>query len=195
VEAVMHKWFILLFGVFLGTCVQTLAQTPGAQNAHSEERAVPIAIIVQTVPTALLVVPFPPFESPVKSALHLNYVFARTYDRDSLEGLERLVRLSPVREVKTLFLRQSILPLVQVWGGRLRLDGFTSTLDTQNVKLGPSAGGGLLDYRPRRESYPGGPRSVGLCGINLTFHFGRDAQIGRPTQIWETLARIIHAAR
>lgn len=191
----MHKRFLLLFGVFLGTYVPTLAQTPGAQNAQAEERAVPIVILVRTVPTALLVVPFPLFESSVNSALHLNYLFASAHDRDSLEGLERLVRLSPVQEVKTLFLRQSILPLVQVWGGRLRLDGFTSTLDTQNVALGPSAGGGLQDSRLPRQGYPGGPHSVGLCGINLTFHFGRDAQIGRPTQIWQTFARIVRGAR
>ena len=98
---------------------------------------------------------------PQKICSHFSYLSARVYDRDSLDNLGRLERLSPVREVRTLFLRQSILPLLQFWGGRLRLDGFTSTLDTQNVMLGPSAGGGLLDYRPRRQSYPGGPHSVG----------------------------------
>jgi hypothetical protein len=100
-----------------------------------------------------------------------------------------------MREVKTLFLTQSMLPLVQFWGGRIRLDGFTSTLHTQNVQLGPSAAGGLLAFRPPRQGYPGGPRSFGFYGINLTFHFGRDAQIERPTQIWQCLGRIVGAAR
>jgi hypothetical protein len=63
----------------------------------------------------------------------------------------------------------------------------------QNVQLGPSGGGGLLDFRPPRQWYPGGPRSIGLYGVSLSFHFGRDAQIGRPTQIWQRLART-HAA-
>jgi len=57
----------------------------------------------------------------------------------------------------------------------------------QNAELGPSAGGGL---RFPRQSYPGGPRSVDLYGVSLSFHFGRDAQVGRPAQIWSCLARI-----
>ena len=65
----------------------------------------------------------------------------------------------------------------------------------QNVQLGPSAGGGLLDFRPPRQGYPGGPRSVGLYGANLSFHFGRDAQIGHPSQIWRCPAGIAGAAR
>jgi hypothetical protein len=118
-------------------------------------------------------------------------VFARAYERD--HDLEGLKSLSPMREVKTLFLTQSMLPLLQLWGGRLRLDGFTSRFDMQNVQLGPSAAGGLLDFRPQRLSYPGGPRSIGSHGVSLSFHFGRDAQIARPKQIWQSLARI-HAA-
>jgi hypothetical protein len=157
----MHKRFIVMLSVFVGSYVPTAAQTPAAQIALAQERVVPIVTKVRTVPTAFFVAPFPLFENPRKSAPHFSYLSARVYGRDSLDNLGRLERLSPVREVRTLFLRQSILPLLQFWGGRLRLDGFTSTLDTQNVMLGPSAGGGLLDYRPRRQSYPGGPHSVG----------------------------------
>ena len=102
----------------------------------------------------------------------------KAYERD--QGLEGLKSLSPMREVKTLFLTQSMLPLLQLWGGRLRLDGFTSR---QNVQLGPS----------ELQGHPGGPRSIGFRGVSLSFHFGRDAQIGRPAQIWQSLARI-HAA-
>jgi hypothetical protein len=185
----MHKRFILLLGVFLGSYVWTAAQTPTPQVVRGQERVAPIVTMVRTVPTPLGAPSFQLSESPVKSAVHFNYLFAGAYEQhDSLESL------SPVHEVKTLFLTQSILPLVQIWGGRLRFDGFTSTLDMQNVELGPSAAGGLLDYRPPRQTYPGGPHPVGLRGVTLSFHFGRDAQVGRPTQIWQTLARIARAA-
>ena len=118
-------------------------------------------------------------------------MFARAYERD--QGLEGLKSLSPIRQVKTLFLTQSMLPLLQLWGGRLRLDGFCSTFHMQNVQLGPSAAGGLLDFRPQLQRYQGGPHSIGFYGVSLSFHFGRDAQIGRPAQIWQSIARI-HAA-
>jgi hypothetical protein len=139
----MHKRFILLLGVFLGSYVSTAAQTPTPQVVRAQERVASIVTMDRRVPTPLRVPSFQLSESPVKSAVHFNYLFAGAYEQhDSLESL------SPVHEVKTLFLTQSILPLVQIWGGRLRFDGFTSTLDMQNVELGPSAAGGLLDYRP-----------------------------------------------
>jgi hypothetical protein len=108
---------------------------------------------------------------PAAGEVSFSYLFAWAHDGD--QGLKSL---SPMRAVKTLFLTQSMLPLLQLWGGRLRLDGFTSTLHTQNVQLGPSAAGGLLDYRPPRQNYPRGRLSVHLSGISLSFHFGRDAQ-------------------
>jgi hypothetical protein len=99
-----------------------------------------------------------------------------------------------MREVKTLFLTQSLLPLLDIWGGRLRLDGFTSSLNMQNVQLGPSAAGGLLDFRPPRQTYRSGPHSIGLNGVNLSFHFGRDAHLGRSFQIWQCPTRIFRGA-
>jgi hypothetical protein len=184
----MHKRLILLFGLLLGSYVPVTGQTLAPQIVSAPDRIAPIMAIVRTLPAPSLAPSFPLSESPGKSAARSTYVFARAYRDD--QGLEGLKSLSQIREVKTLFLTQSILPLVQLWGGRLRLDGFTSRVHMQNVQLGPSGGGGLLDFRPPRQWYPGGPRSIGLSGISLSFHFGRDAQIGRPTQIWQRLARI-----
>jgi hypothetical protein len=181
----MHKRFILLLGVFLGSHVSTSAQTPAPQIVPAQERVAPIMTMVRRVPASMHAPSFAPSESPGKSVAHFSYLFMGAYERD-----QSLASLSPMREVRTLFLTQSSLPLVQLWGGRLQLDGFTSRLHMQNVQLGPSAAGGLLDFRPPRQGYLGGPRSVGLSGINLSFHFGQDAQIGRPIQIWRCLARI-----
>src|SRR6202030_964465 len=148
-----------------------------------------VASVVTAAPAPLLAVSFLLPENPGKPAAHFSYLFAGAYERD--QGLESLASLSPMREVKTLFLTQSLLPLVQLWGGRLRLDGFTSTLHMQNMQLGPSAGGGMQDFRSPRQNYPGGPRSVDLYGFSLSFHFGRDAQVGHPTQAWRCLSRIV----
>jgi hypothetical protein len=122
-------------------------------------------------------------EGPGKPAAHFDCRFARAYEPVSLENL------LPMREVKTLFLTQSSLPLMQVWGGRLRLDGFTSRLHMQNVQFGPSVAGRL-----QRQGDTSGLRSVGFYGLSLSFHFGRDDQIERH-QIWRSFHRIISAPR
>jgi hypothetical protein len=109
------------------------------------------------------------------------------------EPEQSLKSLSQMREVKTLFLTQSSLPLAQLWGGHLRFDGFASTLHMQNVLLGPSAAGGLQDFRPARQSYPGGPRSFDLYGISMSFYFGRDSRTRRPIPVWGRMARIVGA--
>src|SRR6202051_84437 len=114
----MHKRLILLLSVFLGGRVLTAAQAPAPELVPAQEL---VASIVTAAPAPLLAVSFLLPENPGKPAAHFSYLFAGAYERD--QGLEGLVGLSPMREVKTLFLTQSLLPLVQIWGGRLRLGG------------------------------------------------------------------------
>jgi hypothetical protein len=189
----MRKHLILLLGMFLGSYLPTAAQAPPLLIVPAQDRLAPITALVQTVPAPLLAGSLLLPENLEKSAAHLSYAFAEAYERD--RGMEGLESLSPMREVKTLFRTQSSLPLVYLWGGRLRFDGFTSTLHMQNLLLGPSAAGGLQDFRPSRQNYPGELHSVDVYGLSLSFHFGRDAQRGRPMQIWRCLARIVGAAR
>ncbi|MGB6483530.1 MAG: hypothetical protein WBE86_08605 [Candidatus Acidiferrales bacterium] len=189
----MYKQLILLLGMLLCSYVLAAAQTVAPRIVLASHRIAPIAATVRTASAPLLAGALLRPRNPGKSTTHFSYLSARAYQRDrTLEGLENL---SQVREVKTLFSTQSSLPLVHFWGGRLRFDGFTRTLDMQNVQLGPSAAGGLLDFRPRRQSYPGEPHSVDLYGLSLSFHLGRNAQIGRPSQIWQNLTRIVSAVR
>ena len=184
-EAVMHKRFFLLLVLFLGNLVPTSGQMPAAQIVPRQDRIAPLVDVVPTAPL-LVVSPLLP-DNPEKSAIHSSYRFARAYERDP--GLEGLVEsLSPMHEVKTLILTQSLLPLVQLWGGRLWLDAFASTLHMQSVQFGPSAAGGL---RLPQQNYAAGPRSMDLYGVSLSFHFGRDAQVGHPTQAWRSLSRIV----
>ena len=189
----MYKPLILLLGIVLGSFLPASAQTPAPQILQAQDRITPIVSMVRTLWAPSLAAPFLSPENIGRPIGHFSYLFAGAEERG--QGLEGLKSLSPMHQVKTLFLTQSMLPLLQLWGGRLRLDGFTSTLHMQNVQLGPSAAGGLLDFRPSRQGYPGGPRSFGLYGVSASFHFGRDAQVGRPTQIWQCLARMVGAAR
>jgi hypothetical protein len=179
----MHKRLVLLLGMVLGSYVPMPAQTLAPQGFLASEHMAPVLTTSRTIPAVSFARSFALSERPTKSALNFGYAYAGTYQRQE--------SFSPVRKVKTLFLTQSSLPLVQFWGGRLRLDGFTSRLHMQNVELGPSAASGLQDFRAARQSYVGGPRSIGLYGVSLSFHFGRDAQIERPAQIWRCVARII----
>jgi hypothetical protein len=94
-------------------------------------------------------------------------------------------------EAKTLTLTQSNLPVFQLWGGRLQLDAFQSTLHSQNVQLGPSGYGGIEGFRPTRQSYPGGPLSVHFSGFSLSFHFGRDSRAKHPPQVWRRMTRFV----
>jgi hypothetical protein len=190
-EAVMHKRFFPLLVLFLGNLVPVAAQTPAPQIVPMQDRIARIVTVVPTVRVPLLAALFLLPDNPGKPAAHLSYLYAGAYEGHP--GLDDLKSLSPMHEVKTLILTQSLLPLVQLWGGRLRLDGFTSTLHMQNMQLGPSAGGGPQDFHSPRQNYPGGPRSVDLYGFNLSFHFGRDAQVGHPTQAWRSLSRIVAA--
>lgn len=183
----MHKRFIMLLAVFLSSHVPTGAQTPSPLIVPTHVWVAPI-VLVRTIPAPFLFPSFPSFLSPGRSAAHSSYLFVGAFERD-----QSLESLSQMREAKTLFLTQSSLLLVQLWGGRLRLDGFISNLNMQNVQLGPSAAGGLLDYRPQRLGSPGGPRSVGLYGVNLSFHFGRDSRTSPPTQVVRRMTRFVSA--
>jgi hypothetical protein len=183
----------LLLGMLLGSSVPSAAQIPSVQTVSMRDSLAPVVSTAQVAPAPSL--PRAPF---VIAKLrigpdHFPATFAGVYGRgDGLDGLETL---SQMRKVKTLFVTRSSLPLLNLWSGRLRFDGFSSTSNTQNVQLGPSAAGGLEDFRPRPQTWSIESRSIDRYGVSLSFHFGRGAQIGRPAQAWHSLARIIHAAR
>lgn len=183
--AVMREGFMLLLIVFLSSLVA--AQTPTPQIVPGRERVAPIITRFQTVLDPLSARSFVPPGDPRKSAGHFSSLIVRTYERD--QGLENFSRID---RVKKLFLTQSGLPLFQLCGGRLRLDGFTSRLRMQNAQLGPPAVGGLQNPFSPRQGYPVGPR---FYGLSLRFPFGRDTQIGGPTETWRGFARLVRAPR
>ena len=182
----MCKRFIMLLGILLGSHASSAAQTPAPQVVQAQEHVVPILSMLRKMSAPLPAASFLVHQDPVKSPAHSSHLIAGAYERD-----HSMERLPSVEEVKTLFVTRSSLPLAQLWSGRLRLECFTSTLNMQNVELGPSGGGGLLDFRPPRIDYPRGPHSVDLYGVSMSFHFGREARMGRPVETWRSLSRIV----
>jgi len=192
----MYIHLTLLLGVLLSSCVSAVAQVPAVQIGSTREPLAPLTTTAQIVSSPSIArTPLLP-DKPENYAGHFSYTLARSHEsRQGLQGLDELETLSQMREVKTLFITKSSLPLLNLWGGRLRFDGFTSTIDTQNVQLGPSAAGGLEDFRPPRQTSSVESRSNDRYGFSLSFHLGRRAQIGRPEQVWRSLARVFDAAR
>ena len=179
-----HKGFILLLGMFLLSDVSAAAQTAGSQTVLVKEHIAPVMTMLHAVTIPLPVTSLLRDQNLGKSPAHFNLLFSEAYEPDySLE------HLSPMDEVKTLTLTQSSLPLVQLWGGRLQLDAFQSTLRMENM-VGPSGYGGTDGFRPARQSYLGGPLSVHFSGLSLSFHLGPDSRARRPTQVWRRLTRI-----
>ncbi len=168
----------------MGSHVPAAAQTPAPQIVAAQEHVASVMTMLRMVS-----IPFPAAfllrsQGPQKSPAHLSLLFAGAYERD-------LERFPPMKEVKTLILTRSSLPLVQLWGGRLQLEAFQSTLHIQNVQLGPLEYGRRQGFRPPGQSDPRGARSVHLSGLCLSFHFGRDARAGRPPQVWRRMTRFV----
>lgn len=184
----MCKRFILLFGMFLGSHMPVAGQTPAPQVVLVQEHGAQIMMMHPTVSTPLPAASFLLSQDHGKSPARFSLLFAGAYERD-----HSLERLPPIVEVKTLIFTLSSLPLVQLWGGRLQLGAFQNTLHNQNVQLGPLGYGGMQGFRPPRQSYPGGPRSVHFSGLSLSFHLGRDSRTTRPTQVWRRMTRFVGA--
>ena len=165
----MYKRVIVLLGIFLCSHAPAAAQTPAPRIVLARERVEPTMTMLRTVSPPLPDASFLLSQDPGKSPAHFSYILQGAYKRD-----QDLESLSPMREVKTLFLTQSSLPLVQLWSGRLQLDAFQDTLHIQDV-----------------QRHPRGLSSVHLSGFSLSFHFGRDARTGRPIQAWRCLPRIV----
>jgi hypothetical protein len=180
----MHKRFILLLGMFLGSRVPAAAQTP--QIVAAQEQVAPVMTMLQTVSTPSPTAFFLRSQDAGKSPAHLSLLFAGAYERD-------LARLPPIDEVKTLILTQSTLPLVQLWGGRLQLEAFQSTLHMQKEQIGPLDYGSIQGFGLLRQSYLCRPCSLHLSGLSLSFRFGRDTWTGHPTHVWRGMMQFVGA--
>lgn|ERR1700687_3804273 len=151
----IYKRFILLPGVLLALHAPLAAQILAPQMVLAQESLAPIVTLV----FASFLPPHHNGESPG----HLLPMVAGAFERD-----HRLERLSPMGEVKTLLLTQWRRPLIQMWGGRLQLDGYMGSLKTQNTQLGPLSHSAPQYLGLSRQSYVGAPRSLDLYGLSLS---------------------------
>jgi hypothetical protein len=181
-----YKRFFVLAGIFLASNTPAVAQTPVPPIAPAQVRVVPAVTILRTVPTSLPATFFLRPQDPGNSPAQFSRVLAGAYEND-----HSLELLPPMEQVKTVFFRQSSLPLVQLWGGRLQLGAFQSTLHLQNAQLGPLSYRGMQDSHDSLQGFAGGPASVHLSGLSLSFHFGGAARSGHPIQPWQRLSRIV----
>jgi len=183
----MGNRFLLLLGLFLGSLVPAVAQTPAPWKVLAQEHVAPIITTLPTISTPLPAASFR-LSKGEKSNVRLSLMFAGAYKRDY-----RPEDLSPMNEVKTLTLTWSTLPLVQLCRGRLQLDAFQSTLHIRDALLNPLDNGGMRGPHLQGYSYLGVPPSINLSGLNLGFYFGRNASTEDPARSWRRLPRILGA--
>jgi hypothetical protein len=182
---VVQKRFIVLLGVFLGSHAPAVAQSAAPQIALTQVRVAPARTSLPTVSTPLTAASFLLSQDPGRSSAGFSILFARADERD-----RSLPLLPPTEELKTVFFTHSSLPLAQLWGGRLRLNAFQSTLHLQIVQIGPQSYRGTQGLLSTRQGCAGDPSSAGL---SLNFHFGRDARTGHPSQAMRRMTRFVGA--
>jgi hypothetical protein len=173
----------MLLGMFLGSHAWAAAQTPAPPIDLAQESVAPVTAMLRTVSTPLSGLSFPSARDYGRTSARSSLRFAEAFERD-----HRQEPLPPMEEVKNLILKMSSLPIVQLWGGRIQLYAFQSTLQSQSLQLGLLGYGGMKGFLPLAQSYSGGTRSTRL---SISFHFGRDARTERPAQAWRNLSRIV----
>jgi hypothetical protein len=183
----MHKRFILLLGMFMGS--QAVAgQISVLRIAPAQKPVAPVIVVFRREPMTLLAPSFLLSHERENAFAHTSLRFSGFEERDQM-----LERLLPVIKVKTLILTQVSLPLVELWNGRLELDAFQSTLRIQNMQLGPLGYAAPADFLLPQQNFPGGLRAIHLSGLRLTFHFGRVEGTRRPTRAWRCVRPIVAA--
>jgi hypothetical protein len=180
----MRHQLILVIGLVMVSCLPGEAQTPAKQILLAQAPPSPMMVFfrrsppIHSSPTVFLTIDLPP-----KSRGRFTSISTATYGPErSLES-----RLSIVVD-QSPFVTYSSMPVAQLWGGRLQLDGFGSTLGTQYVQFGPLGIG--RDFRPPSHDQAGLNPWADLYGLRLRIDFGK-AQTGRPTQIWRCLGWIV----
>lgn len=171
----MQHQLILVVGMLLSSCLLAEAQTPFTTQVFlPPARPEPTVAVLPAPPTHPLPTVFQSVQLSTRPVTHLSDFLNAAHDPD-----RSLDRLSPVERNKTIFVSQSLLPLVQFWSGRVQLGASISTLHMENfiVSLG----------------HLGSSRSVDHYGVSLAFQFGRGARTGGPTQVWRRMTQLVGA--
>ena len=181
---------LLLLLLFVSSHGSTAAQTSAERIVLTQQRVTPMIARFPIAFTPRRTGSYLLSGNPGKRNPHFSSLSPQAYERDfSLKDLS-----SSVNNVKTLILKQSSIPLIQLLSGRLQLNAFQSSFQIQSTPLNPFDNCG--NQRPflRRQPYPRSLCPVDVFGISLSFHFGRDARIEHPVQGWRRLIRVAGTA-
>lgn len=180
--SIMQQQLFLVVGLLLSSCVPGQAQTLTTQVLLARATPEPTPILVPASPSTLPSKVTPRSRLPQKPVAQSTLLLFPAYTPDPNPEMSSLVE-----EFRTPYLTESRIVVVQFWRERLQLDGFESSIHTQNPLLGLPGSGGLL---PRTSDQAGVANSADLDGISLVFHFGRDARTTRQPQLWRHLTWI-----
>jgi hypothetical protein len=185
----MRNRLIVVVGLLLSSCLPLEAQTPATQIALAQTSPDLATILFPAprIPLSAIVLPIQLFGKPLP---HPAFLLDAAYEPDpSLES-----RL-PIESFRTPLLTESSFLVAHLWRG-LKLDLFQSTLHSHGRQLGsPTSGVGFYYLRPSTNDQAGLANSVGLEGISLRYSFGRDAETGKPVQIWRCVSWVIGNGR
>lgn len=178
--------FTVLLGMLLGSHVLAVAQTTAPRSVPGQERVASTMTMLRTVSSHLPAASLVLSQAPAESTVDFSFPFAGAYGREYT-----LKDLFPIEEFRTSLLTQSSLTLVQLWGGRIQLGAFKSTLHIQNMQL--VGNGSMQSSRLLRQICSGEPTSVNFSGLSLSFYFGREARTEHPVQLWQRVTRMAGA--
>jgi hypothetical protein len=184
----MQKRLLLTLGLLLSSSLPAGAQAHSAQLSHMQKHAAQTTL-VSTATIHLSENSFVPAPSLEQPPSRFAALLSAVHNRDTSLGLQ-----STVEVVKTPFVRQVRVTIVQFWGGRLRLDGFESTLRTRNFLLGLSESGGDPAFRVPHAG-AAAPRAARLYGVSVMFRPGHGPRAQAPTEGWRRLACIAGVGR
>ena len=181
--------FVAAAGLLLIACFPTKAQTSATQFALKQP------------PPDLNVILFPAPRVWLSSIALPIQLFSKPFPRPAFlldtayEPDPSLENRLPIESFQTRFLAESSFQVAHLWRG-LKLVLFESTIHPRGPELGsPTSGIGSYYLRPSINDQAGLANSFGFSGISLRYSFGRDAERGKPVQIWRCVSWVIGDGR
>ena len=184
----MRNHLALVTGLFLSSCLPMEAQIRASQIVLPQTSP-SLTMILFRAPRVRLPIIAPLIQLPVKPLSYPAFLLAASYKPEpSLES-----RLS-IEVFRTPFLKESSFLIAHLWRG-LQLDGFESTLHSQNPQFGSTECSiSFQDFRSSSHDQLGVTSSVRFYGVSLRYNFGRDVEARKPIALWRSLSRIVGPA-
>jgi hypothetical protein len=180
----MRNQLLLVIGLVVGSYLPAEAQTSAKQILLAQRPTGRMMLLFRpsqpnySSPAVFLTTSLPP-----KSLGRFTRMSTATYEPElSLES-----RFSIVVN-RTPFRTESSMPVTQLWGKRLQVEGFSSTL--RRYPQFWSSGVGHDSGLPSPDQAAAKNRRGDLYGLSLRFEFGK-APTSRPPQIWRYLGSIV----